>query len=104
MSLAETQVSLVSIVATGELDFKRDKNGQRRGRSNKKAGRKPNGPRAGVSHRPRKPIDRRHPQHVTLRVVREIGWLRQLDMYAAVRRALRASAIEARAAVSIPRC
>lgn len=72
-----------------EMDFKRDKNGQRRGRSNKRAGRKPNGPRAGVSHRKRAVVDPRHPQHITLRVVDEIGWLRKFDMFAAIRRALR---------------
>jgi len=72
-----------------ELDLKRDKNGQRRGRSNKRAGRKPNGPRAGVSHRTRAELDRRQPLHVTLRVTDAIGWLRRLDMYAAIRRALR---------------
>jgi REP element-mobilizing transposase RayT len=33
-------------------------------------------------------LDRRHPQHVTVRVVPAIGWLRRLDMYRAVRRAL----------------
>jgi len=72
-----------------ELDLKRDKNGQRRGRSNKRAGRKPNGDRAGVSHRTRTQVDPRKPRHITLRVVPEIGWLRKLDMFAAIRRALR---------------
>jgi hypothetical protein len=66
-----------------------DKNGQRRGGTQKKAGRKPNGPRAGVSHLSRPAIDPRHPQHVTLRVTQDIGWLRKLDTYAAIRRALR---------------
>lgn len=43
-----------------------------------------------ASHLARPEIDRRHPQHVTLRVTSEIGWMRRLDTYAAVRRALRA--------------
>jgi putative transposase len=34
-------------------------------------------------------IDKRHPQHVTLRVIPDVGWLRRLDTYAAVRHALR---------------
>jgi REP element-mobilizing transposase RayT len=33
-------------------------------------------------------LDRGHPQHVTVRVVPAVGWLRRLDMYRAVRRAL----------------
>lgn len=67
---------------------KLDKNKQRRGGYRPGAGRKPNGERAGASHVARAPLNKRHPQHVTLRVTSELGWLRRLDMYAAVRRAL----------------
>ena len=66
---------------------KLDKNGQHRGGPRKNAGRKPTGDFA--SHAKRPPIDKRHPQHVTLRAVAEVGWLRRLDIYAAVRHALR---------------
>jgi putative transposase len=66
---------------------KLDKNRQHRGGRRKNAGRKPTGDFA--SHASRPAIDKRHPQHVTLRVVASIGWLRRLDTYAAVRRALR---------------
>lgn len=72
-----------------ELDLRRDKNGQRRGGRREGAGRKPTSTRAGVSHRTRARVEPREPRHVTLRVVREVGWLRHLDMFAAVRRALR---------------
>jgi len=68
---------------------KLDKNKQRRGGYRPGAGRKPNGERAGASHATRAPIKQRNPQHVTLRVANDLGWLRRLDMYAAVRRALR---------------
>ncbi|MEO6774452.1 MAG: transposase [Kofleriaceae bacterium] len=64
-----------------------DKNGQHRGGYRPNAGRKPTGDFAPHGSRPA--IDKRHPQHVTLRVVREVGWLRRLDTYAAVRHALR---------------
>ena len=40
-------------------------------------------------HEPRPTINRRHPQHVTIRVSDAVGWLRRLDTYNAVRRALR---------------
>jgi len=66
---------------------KLDKNGQHRGGPRDNAGRKPSGDFA--SHAKRPEIDKRHPQHVTLRVVPEVGWLRRLDTYAAVRHALR---------------
>jgi REP element-mobilizing transposase RayT len=53
---------------------KRDKNGQKRGY---------------VLHTPRAEVNPRHPQHVTLTVLDDISHLRSLDMYAAVKRALR---------------
>jgi hypothetical protein len=66
-----------------------DKNGQRRGGRRPNAGRKPNGRFAGVSHGARDEVNPRHPQHITLRVTVEIGWLRRFDTFAAIRRALR---------------
>jgi REP element-mobilizing transposase RayT len=71
-----------------ELDYRRDKNGQRRGGPREGAGRKPKGKRACASHKTRPDINPRHPQHVTLRVLAEVGWLRRMDAYRAVRRAL----------------
>jgi hypothetical protein len=71
-----------------ELDYRHDKNGQRRGGPRPKAGRKPKGARAGSSHKTRPEINHRHPQHVTLRVAAAVGWLRRMDAYRAVRRAL----------------
>lgn len=68
----------------------RDKNGGHRGGRRDNAGRKPNGEHAMASHLSRPPVDRRHPQHVTVRVTPEVGWMRRLDTYKAVRRALRA--------------
>ncbi len=74
-----------------EMQFKHpDKNGQDRGGPRPNAGRKPNGERAGASHAARPEVNARHPQHVTLRVEPGVGWLRRLDMYKAVRGALRA--------------
>ena len=51
-----------------EMRLKFDKNGQRRGGPQPKAGRKPNGPHAGVSHLRRVEVNPRHPKHITLRV------------------------------------
>jgi REP element-mobilizing transposase RayT len=71
------------------LEYKRDKNGQRRGGPRKGAGRKPRVPgRSSSPHKIRPEIDRRHPQHVTLRVVGGVGYLRKPHMYRAIRKAL----------------
>jgi REP element-mobilizing transposase RayT len=72
-----------------ELSLVRDKNGQRRGGFRKNAGRKPNGKRAGSPHKARGFVDARHPQHATLRVSHEVGWLRRMDAYRGLRHALR---------------
>ena len=72
-----------------EMRLKFDKNGQRRGGPQPKAGRKPNGPHAGVSHLRRVEVNPRHPKHITLRVSSALGWLRRFDTFAAVRHALR---------------
>ena len=74
--------------AQGELALKLDKNGQRRGGARARAGRKPVGTRAGSPHKPRPELNPRHPVHVTLRVLAEVGWLRRRDAFHAVRRAL----------------
>lgn len=67
---------------------KLDKNGQHRGGKRRGAGRPPNSKHAGSPHKRRAEIDRRHPQHVTLRVVHGVGWLRRHRTYRAIRRAL----------------
>lgn len=68
---------------------KLDKNGQHRGGARPHAGRPTKGEHAGSSHAARPAVNKRQPQHITLRVTSELGWLRRLDMYAAVRGALR---------------
>ncbi len=75
-----------------ELDLVRDKNGQRRGGTHKRTGRPPKGERAGSPHKRRDEINARHPQHVTLRVVERVGWLRRRHMFRAVRAAIAAVA------------
>jgi len=57
----------------------------------KRLGRKPTGKRRDPRHRPRPEVDRHHPQHVTLRVVDGVGWLRRMDMYKAVHKAIHAA-------------
>jgi REP element-mobilizing transposase RayT len=54
------------------------------------AGRKPNGDRAGVPHRPRPKHRRPEPLHVTMRVVRNVPSLRRQSFLSAVTKALRA--------------
>jgi REP element-mobilizing transposase RayT len=72
-----------------EMAFRQlDKNGQLRGGPRPGAGRK-RGERPRVAHGKRPKLVERDPQHVTLRVSGELGRLRRLDMYNAVRRALR---------------
>src|SRR5258706_15637150 len=71
-----------------ELELVRDKNGQRRGGARPNAGRKPKGSRAGSPHKRRDDLNPRNPQHVTMRVSSSVGWLRRMDAYRAVRRAL----------------
>jgi REP element-mobilizing transposase RayT len=56
--------------------------GKRRG-----AGRKPKGKRAGERHEARPEHDPRHPVHVTMRVVGNVGGLRRRDLYLALREA-----------------
>ena len=68
---------------------KRDKNGQWRGGPRPGAGRKPNGDKAGASHARRPELKRELPLHITLRVLAQVGWLRKMSAYRAIRRALR---------------
>jgi len=56
--------------------------GKRRG-----AGRKPNGSRASERHEMRPEHDSRHPVHVTIRIVGNVGGLRRRDIYLALREA-----------------
>src|SRR5262245_38663691 len=79
-----------------QLELKRDKNGQRRGvmprkrRPGVKLGRPAQNPRRpSERHKKREVVDRRHPQHVTLRVLDRVGYLRKPHMYRAIRGALR---------------
>src|SRR5262245_65248079 len=65
-----------------------DKNGQRRGGPRKGAGRPPKGARAGSPHKRRAEIDPRHPQHIVIRVLGSVGWLRRYDMFRAIRHAI----------------
>jgi putative transposase len=51
------------------------------------AGRKPRGSRPGARHEARPEHDRRHPVHVTIRIVRDVEGLRRRDMYLALREA-----------------
>ncbi len=64
-----------------EMEF-RTHGGKRRG-----AGRKPKGKRAGERHVARPQHDRRHPGHVTTRVVGNVDGLRRRDIYLALREA-----------------
>jgi putative transposase len=69
-----------------------DRNGHNRGGKRKGAGRKARRDDQGrrrMAHATRPAIDKRHPQHITLRVAPELGWLRRLDVYAALRVTLR---------------
>ena len=67
---------------------KLDKNGQRRGGARPRAGRKPNGERPGSPHKQRDEVNPRHVQHVTVRVVEALEWLRKPHAYRAIRAAL----------------
>jgi REP element-mobilizing transposase RayT len=68
----------------------------RRGGKRKGAGRKPKGLRAGTTHEARRELQARHPLHIVLRVLPEIGNLRHPDLYRAVREASIVAAIRGR--------
>src|SRR5215470_8722593 len=54
------------------------------GGKRKRAGRKPNGARAGVPHAPRPALAARHPAHVTLRVLPHVWNLRSRRCFRAI--------------------
>ena len=61
-------------------------------------GRKPAGDRAGVSHATRPELSSKHPVHVTLKVVRDVGFLRKPKLLRALQRASDCSGAWSRAA------
>ncbi|NKB15941.1 MAG: hypothetical protein HC774_01910 [Sphingomonadales bacterium] len=65
-----------------QLGLFKQRGGKRRG-----AGRKPKGLRAGAAHKKRPVLRARHPVHVVLRVVRDVGNLRRKETYHAIRKA-----------------
>jgi REP element-mobilizing transposase RayT len=67
------------------LDASGTKKKSNRGGKRRGAGRPPKGPRAGSPHKKRPVLDARHPVHVVLRVVSELGNLRRRAIYKAMR-------------------
>jgi REP element-mobilizing transposase RayT len=61
---------------------------RQRGGKRKGAGRKPRGRRSSQPHRRRPALDGKHPVHVTLRVVADVGRLRKEHAYLAAQKAL----------------
>jgi REP element-mobilizing transposase RayT len=72
----------------GQLMLIKPRGGKRRG-----AGRKPKERRASEAHRTRPEHDHRHPVHVVLRVVSEVGNLRRREAYRAIREATQTAAV-----------
>jgi REP element-mobilizing transposase RayT len=70
------------------LDFRRDKNGQRRGGARTNAGRK-RGPRPAIRHRARPALRKGVPVHVSLRIGREAAGLRRRKQHQAIRAVMR---------------
>jgi hypothetical protein len=71
-----------------DLDFRCDKNGQRRGGARPNCGRK-RGPRPSVRHRARPPLRKGVPVHVSLRIRREAAGLRRRKQHQAIRAVMR---------------
>ena len=72
-----------------DLAIKCDKNGQLRGGKRPGAGRKARVPgRPSSKHKRRSAVDPRQPQHVTLRVLEGVGYLRKRHLYRGIRAAL----------------
>ena len=71
-----------------QLPLWKPRGGKRRG-----AGRKAKGKRASSPHRERPEIAARHPVHVVLRVIREVGNLRRRFTYKAIREATLTTAL-----------
>jgi len=65
-----------------------DKNGQKRGGKRPGAGRPKKGERASEPHKRRPALKASEPAHVTIRAVRDVGYLRGYDAYHAVRKAI----------------
>jgi putative transposase len=59
------------------------------GGKRRRAGRKPNGTKAGVSHLERQGFPSRHPVHVTLRALPGVGYLRGCRLFQAILAAIR---------------
>ena len=57
---------------------------ERRGGKRKGAGRPPKGVRSSERHKRRPKVDPRHPLHVTLRAIAEVGSLRKRDVFQAI--------------------
>jgi REP element-mobilizing transposase RayT len=68
----------------------------KKGGKRKGAGRKPKGRRPGTSHDKRREVKLRHPLHVVLRVVPDVGTLRRRKMYQAMREATIVAAVRER--------
>jgi putative transposase len=68
----------------------------KKGGKRKGAGRKPKGSRPGTSHDKRSEVKLRHPLHVVLRVVPDVGTLRRRKMYQAMREATIVAAVRER--------
>src|SRR5512143_1294527 len=68
-----------------------DKNGQKRGGKRHGAGRPKKGERASEPHKRRPALKASEPAHVTIRAVRDVGYLRGYDAYHAIRKAMVAS-------------
>ncbi len=73
-----------------EMDLTRRHDGDRRGGRRKGAGRKPKGPKAGVSHRRRELLKVRTPLHVTVRCGHDVKRLRRWRVAKELARAFRA--------------
>ncbi len=82
--MAEKNTRHQEIARQGSFGF------TRWGGKRKRAGRKPNGAKAGVSHDARPLLSRHHPVHVTLRLKRGLPSLRRSVSYRALKRAFSA--------------
>ena len=70
------------------LRFRKDKNGRNRGGARAGAGRR-RGPRPAIRHRPRPPLRKGVPVHISLRIQRDAAGLRRRKQHQAIRAVLR---------------